>query len=258
MLASKGATYSYIFFGIVAIICSLPIVLFFIRLPKPGEVEVIDNEEVIEENESKGFEGLGAKAARQNKYFWLFSIGYAIIAISISALSTQYATYFTGELGLSATLVGTLGSLFAFFCLIGNVVGGALFDKIGTLKTMTISMILESIAVVALLFSVKIHGLAFFFSIAYGLNVYSYMSAPAFMATDVFGKKESSVILGTISLLFALGFAFGSTLFGMVVDNFGFNTAWIIMLVCIFVGYSLLLTSIKKVKEQNSAIEANM
>lgn len=256
MLASKGATYSYIFFGIVAIICSLPIVLLFIRLPKAGEVEVVSKDEVVEENESKGFEGLGAKAARQNKYFWLFSIGYAIIAISISALSTQYATYFTGELGLSATLVGTLGSVFAMFCLIGNVVGGALFDKIGTVKTMTISMILEAIAVIALLFSVKIHGLAFFFSIAYGLNVYSYMSAPAFMATDVFGKKESSVILGTISLLFALGFAFGSTLFGMVVDNFGFNIAWILMLVCIFVGYALLLTSIKKVKAQNASIEA--
>ncbi|SCH84557.1 MULTISPECIES: conjugated bile salt MFS transporter [unclassified Romboutsia] len=257
MLSSKGATYSYIFFGIVALACSLPIVLLFIRLPKVGEVEVVDNN-VIEENETKGFEGLGAKAARQNKYFWLFSVGYAIIAISISALSTQYATYFTGELGLSATLVGTLGSVFALFCLIGNVVGGALFDKIGTLKTMTISMILESVAVIALLVSAKIHGLAFFFSIAYGLNVYSYMSAPAFMATDVFGKKESSVILGTISLLFALGFAFGSTLFGMVVDNFGFNTAWILMLACIFVGYALLLTSIKKVKDQNAQIEANM
>ena len=254
MLSSKGATYSYIFFGIVALACSLPIVLLFIRLPKVGEVEVVDNN-VIEENETKGFEGLGAKAARQNKYFWLFSVGYAIIAISISALSTQYATYFTGELGLSATLVGTLGSVFALFCLIGNVVGGALFDKIGTLKTMTISMILESVAVIALLVSAKIHGLAFFFSIAYGLNVYSYMSAPAFMATDVFGKKESSVILGTISLLFALGFAFGSTLFGMVVDNFGFNSAWILMLVCIFGGYALLLTSIKKVKEQNMALE---
>ena len=37
---------------------------------------------------------------------------------------------------MSATLVGTLGSVFALFCLIGNVTGGALFDKIGTLKTM--------------------------------------------------------------------------------------------------------------------------
>ena len=256
MLASKGASYSYILFGIIAIACSLPVILLLIRLPKEGEVETVSKGEATEEHESNNaFEGLGAKAVRKNKFFWIFSIGYAIIAISISALSTQYATYFTGVLGLSATLVGTLGSVFALFCLIGNVVGGALFDKIGTLKTMTISMVLESIAVVALLLSGKVHGLAFFFSIAYGLNVYSYMSAPAFMATDVFGKKESSVILGTISLLFALGFAFGSTLFGMVVDNFGFSAAWILMLVCIFTGYALLLTSIKKVKEQNMALK---
>ncbi|MGL5694427.1 MAG: MFS transporter, partial [Peptostreptococcaceae bacterium] len=195
------------------------------------------------------------KAVTKNKFFWTFAIGYSIIAISISALSTQYATYFTGELGLSATLVGTLGSLFALFCLIGNVTGGVLFDKIGTVKTMTISMTLGSIAIIAMLLAKQIHGFAFLFSIAYGLNVYSYMSAPAFMATDVFGKKESSAILGTISLLFALGFAFGSTLFGMVVDNFGFNAAWILMLVCILSGYGLLLTSIKKVKAQNAEYE---
>ncbi len=253
MLASKGASYSYIMFGLIAILCSLPIILLFIRMPKTGEVEVVEeNDEVVEE--AAGFEGLGAKETTKNKYFWIFSIGYAIIAIAISALSTQYATYFTGELGMSATLVGTLGSVFALFCLIGNVTGGALFDKIGTIKTMSISMVLSTIAIIALLVSSKVHGLAFLFSIAYGLNVYSYMSAPAFMATDVFGKKESSVILGTISLLFALGFAFGSTLFGMIVDNFGFNTGWIVMIVCVLTGYALLLTSIKKVKDQNKLL----
>lgn len=253
MLASKGASYSYIMFGIIAIACSLPIILLFIRMPKEGEVEVVEeNDEVVEE--AKGFEGLGAKATTKNKYFWTFSIGYAIIAIAISALSTQYATYFTGELKMSATLVGTLGSLFALFCLIGNVTGGALFDKIGTIKTMSISMVLSTVAIIALLASSKVHGFAFLFSIAYGLNVYSYMSAPAFMATDVFGRKESSVILGTISLLFALGFAFGSSLFGMIVDNFGFNTGWIVMIACVLTGYALLLTSIKKVKDQNKLL----
>ena len=84
-------------------------------MPKDNEVEVAD-ENINELNEvDKGFEGLGAKATTKNKYFWIFSIGYAIIAIAISALSTQYATYFTGELGMSATLVGTLGSVFALF-----------------------------------------------------------------------------------------------------------------------------------------------
>lgn len=92
------------------------------------------------------------------------------------------------------------------------------------------------------------------FSIAYGLNVYSYMSAPAFMATDVFRKKDASEILGTISLIFALGFAFGSTIFGVIVDRLGFITGWIAMLVCVLVGYGLLLISIKKVKTQNKEL----
>lgn len=257
MLASRGATYSYIFFGVLALVCSLPVVMIFVRLPKAGEVEVVEENEA-EEVQTSGFDGLGAKATKQNKYFWLFSIGYAIIAVSISALSTQYATYFTGELGLSATLVGTLGSVFAAFCLIGNVSGGALFDKIGTLKTMTISMLLQGVAIVALIFCAKVHALAFLFSIAYGLNVYSYMSAPAFMATDVFGKKESSKIFGTISLLFALGYAFGSTLVGMIVDKVGFGAAWIVMLGCVVVGYTLLLGSIKKVKEQYAEMEVEI
>ena len=257
MLASRGATYSYIFFGVLALVCSLPIVMIFVRLPKAGEVEVVEENE-SEEVQTSGFDGLGAKATKQNKYFWLFSIGYAIIAVSISALSTQYATYFTGELGLNATLVGTLGSVFAAFCLIGNVSGGALFDKIGTLKTMTISMLLQGVAIVALIFCAKVPALAFLFSIAYGLNVYSYMSAPAFMATDVFGKKESSKIFGTISLLFALGYAFGSTLVGMIVDKVGFGAAWIVMLGCVVVGYTLLLGSIKKVKEQYAEMEVEI
>lgn len=257
MLASRGATYSYIFFGVLALVCSLPIVMIFVRLPKVGEVEVVEENEA-EEVQTSGFDGLGAKATKQNKYFWLFSIGYAIIAVSISALSTQYATYFTGELGLSATLVGTLGSVFAAFCLIGNVSGSALFDKIGTLKTMTISMLLQGVAIVALIFCAKVPALAFLFSIAYGLNVYSYMSAPAFMTTDVFGKKESSKIFGTISLLFALGYAFGSTLVGMIVDKVGFGAAWIVMLGCVVVGYTLLLGSIKKVKEQYAEMEVEI
>ena len=257
MLASRGATYSYIFLGVLALVCSLPIVMIFVRLPKAGEVEVVEENE-SEEVQTSGFDGLGAKATKKNKYFWLFSIGYAIIAVSISALSTQYATYFTGELGLNATLVGTLGSVFAAFCLIGNVSGGALFDKIGTLKTMTISMLLQGVAIVALIFCAKVPALAFLFSIAYGLNVYSYMSAPAFMATDVFGKKESSKIFGTISLLFALGYAFGSTLVGMIVDKVGFGAAWIVMLGCVVAGYTLLLGSIKKVKEQYAEMEVEI
>lgn len=254
MLEAKGTSFTYIAFGLISLLCSLPVILLLIRLPKPGEVEEVKDEEVETIKSTNAFEGLGFKKTIKNKFFWTFSIGYAIMAISISALSTQYATYFTGELKMSATLVGTLGSVFAIFCLIGNVGGGALFDKIGTFKNMSISMGLAVVSIIALLMAENTHSFAFLFSIAYGLNVYSYMSAPAFMASDIFGKKDSSIILGIISLMFALGFAGGSTLFGAIVDNFGFKMAWIVMLACVLVGYTLLLVSIKIIKKQSGSL----
>lgn len=259
MLESKGESYSYIVFGLVALIVSLPTILLFIRLPKPGEVEDVTEDSLEEEKESnvKVFEGLGSKKTMQNIHFWIFGIGYALIAISISALSTQYATYFNADLKMEASLIGTLGSVFAMFCLVGNVGGGALFDKLGTFKNMSISMVLSVVSICALIAAENMHSLAFIFSIAYGLNVYSYMSAPAFMATDVFGKKESSVILGVISLMFALGFATGSSLFGAVVDNFGFVSGWLAMLACSVTGYILLLSSVKIIKRKNAKLMEN-
>lgn len=259
MLASKGPSYSYIFFGLLAAIVSLPVILLFIRLPKPGEVEEGSNDTIENkiENKSNQFEGLGVKATTANPFFWTFGVGYALIAISISALSTQYATYFTNDLQMNATLIGTLGSVFALFCLIGNVSGGALFDKIGTEKTMSISLILSVASILSLIFAHKMHSIAFIFSVAYGLNVFSYMSAPAFMASDVFGKKDSSVILGMISLMFAVGFACGSSLFGLISDKFGFQTAWFAMLGFASIGYVLLLGSIHKIKSQYKKYVAN-
>ncbi|MDY3367302.1 conjugated bile salt MFS transporter [Zhenhengia yiwuensis] len=251
LLAASGPSTSYIIFGLLSLIVGIPLVIFFIRLPRDQEVISPSNTSNAQENTTiKGYEGAGAEAVRKNIYFWLFSIGYAIIAIPIAALSTQYATYFKSALNLQPSLIGILGSTFALFCLLGNVVGGTLFDKLGSLKTMAISAILIIIAIVSLLLAPRFHYISFLFSISYGLNVYSYMSGPAFMSSDVFGRKESSVTLGTISLLFALGFAFGSSLFGLIVDHFQFTVAWITMLICVVIGYALLLISIMKYKKQ--------
>lgn len=253
LLAKNGESATYIIFGIVSLVVGIPLALFFIRLPKPEDLTSL-NTPVKEKKHLRPsvhhvlYEGLGAKVTRKNPYFWLFCIGYAIIAIAISALSTQYATYFNGFLGLKPSLVGTIGSIFALFCLIGNVSGGILFDKLGTFLTMLLSAIFEIIAIAALLLSRNNAYFAFLFSIAYGLSVYSYMSAPAYMATDVFGKKDASEILGIITLLFALGFALGSTIFGLITDQFDFIVGWFCMLACLIVGYTLLLFCIKKVK----------
>lgn len=70
---------TYLIFGIVSAVFSLPAILFFIRIPKSKEIE---SNEVLVENKVKstnepGFEGLGAKEITKNPIFWIFSVGYA-------------------------------------------------------------------------------------------------------------------------------------------------------------------------------------
>lgn len=253
LLSSYGSSTTYAIFGIISAVFSIPVILFFIRMPKSEEIEIEKNEVKDKDKpiHHQEFEGLGVSENTKKPVFWIFGLGYAIVGISISALSTQYATYFTNGLNLSPELVGILGSLFAAFCLFGNIGGGVLFDKLGTLKTMRLSMILQVSAILALLLATKLNAFAFIYSITYGLNVFSYMSAPAIMSIDLFGKKDSSVILGFIQLFFAVGFAGGSTLFGLIVDKTGgFNIAWIAMLACAVSGYILLIIGIKKLKKK--------
>lgn len=252
MLAEKGSSFAYITFGLVSLIVSLVIVLLFIRLPKAGEVQEnsSDDDSKKEVKTSKTFEGLSAVETRKNKYFWTFGIGYALIAVAIAACSTQYASYFKLSLQLDSQLIGILGSVFAIFCLIGNVGGGTLFDKLGSFNTMLIGCVLQALSIIGMLLASTSHNFAFVFSICYGLCVFSYMSGPAFMASDVFGTKESSVKLGLISLFFAVGFALGSTIFGEFAQLVGFNVAWIAMIVFLAVGYFLLLSSIRLYKKE--------
>ncbi|MGL5415461.1 MAG: conjugated bile salt MFS transporter [Clostridium sp.] len=257
MLGGHGPSYAYMFFGIISLIVSLVIVLLFIRTPKEGEVLVVTEqsakEEVTEEHHVV-YDGPGARGTRKEKYFWVLGIGYVFIGAAISACSTQYASYFKMQLHLNAGLIGILGSVFAFFCLVGNVGGGALFDKIGTFKSMGLAFILQALAIIGMLFAKVSPECAFMFSVFYGLCVFSYMSGPAFIATDVFGRKDSSVNLGVISLFFAAGFALGSVIFGAVAGAGGFGFAWIIMLVLLIIGYILLLFSVKEMKHKQSVI----
>ena len=49
-------------------------------------------------------------------------MGLFFVGIYVSAYSVQYAAYFQGELGLSASVIATTGSLFALASLFGNLV----------------------------------------------------------------------------------------------------------------------------------------
>lgn len=72
----------------------------------------------------------------------------------------------------------------------------------------------------------------------------------------LFGRKDFGAILGITQVFFALGFALGSFVFGVIVDKAGYMIAWSFILVAILVAYSMLLVAIKamsKAKKENLA-----
>lgn len=263
-ISSSGYSHSYFIFGLVGLAAIIPIALFMIRMPKNESEKVRGKGQEKEENTTSIDVSYTLKEAQKNKYFWMMGMGLFFVGIYVSAYSVQYAAYFQGELGLSASVIATTGSLFALASLFGNLVGGILFDKLGAIKTLAIGAIAVMASGVALLMAGTSPLFAHVHSILKGLAMFVYMMTPAYMVGTFFGNKEYGSILGLINLNFALGFCIGSALFGVFVGNFGYNATWIGVLVCVALAFTLLITaatgmtkankeSMERLKDKNSA-----
>lgn len=191
-------------------------------------------------------------------------IGLLFVGIYVSAYSIQYAAYFQGELQLSSSTIATTGSLFAMASLLGSMVGGILFDKLGILKTLSIAAIAVIGSGVALLMAGSSPLFAHAHSVLKGIATFIYMMGPAYMVGSFFGNKEYGQILGLVNLNFAIGFCSGSALFGVFAENFGYNATWIGILVCVALAFTLLITAatgmtkankerMERLKDKNSA-----
>jgi len=242
-ISSKGYAHSYFVFGLVALIAIIPIALFMIRLPKNENEIVRGKAQQKEEKRNLVDISYTLKEAQKNKYFWIMGIGLFFVGIYVSAYSVQYAAYFQGELGLSSSVIATTGSLFALASLFGNLVGGILFDKLGVLKALLIGSIAVIASGVALLMAGSSPLFAHLHSVLKGISTFVYMMGPAYMVGSFFGNKEYGSILGLINLNFAIGFCSGSALFGVFAQNFGYNTTWIGVLVCVVLAFVSLITA---------------
>ncbi|MGX5378243.1 conjugated bile salt MFS transporter [Ligilactobacillus sp. LYQ135] len=242
------------------------IITFFIRTPKEDESVISDAElaaskKAAAKQKAEGFEGWTAKEVMKMKWFWVFSIGFLIIGLGLASLNEDYAAFLDTKLSL--TDVGFVGSMYGVGCLIGNISGGVLFDKLGTAKAMTFAGIMYVISIAMMIFvsfqpfgatQSKIAGIAY--AIFCGLAVFSYMSGPAFMSKDLFGAKDQGVMLGLVGLAYAIGFAIGAPLFGIIKDMSNFTIAWYVMMGCVVVGFILLIISVVKIKKMQKAIKS--
>ncbi|MGL5693088.1 MAG: conjugated bile salt MFS transporter [Peptostreptococcaceae bacterium] len=247
-LATNGASQSYLMFGILSLAVGVPITLLFLRMPK-NENEIVkgskkeDGKETTEETTVEW--GYTLNEAKSLKFFWIFALGLFFLGMYVSALAVQYPAYLKLHLNLDPQIVGNVGAVFALFSLGGNLFGGIIFDKLGITKGLFVASILAGVSCIALIFAGQMPTLALVFAALKGLSVFAYMMGPSLLAGSFFGKKEFGAILGVVQIFFAVGFAAGSSVFALLVDNAGYSVAWTTILVFIVICYSsLILASI--------------
>ncbi|MGL5821667.1 MAG: conjugated bile salt MFS transporter [Sarcina sp.] len=250
-LINNGYRKSYFMFGALSIVVGLVVTIFVLRLPR-NESEVLKSSKIKDDATTMNF-SYSLTDLKNVKYFWFLAIAFILIGLTISAIMIQYPAYMKSAVGLAPALVGSVGSVLAIFSLLGNLVGGHLFDKLGVTKCMICAGTSAAIGSVFLILSSQNQIFAFVFAAFFGASVFSYIMGVAYMTGKFFGKENYGSILGVINLMFAVGFAVGSALFGIVVQRIGYGFLWTTVLVLVIIAYGLIILASIGMKKLNSS-----
>lgn len=248
LIEGGGFRQAYFIFGVVGLVVAIPVILFMLRLPK-DDSEIIrssSNEETKEEAKW----GYTVKEAMKTNGFKMLVFGFFFVGIYSSALTNQYPNYLHQNHAINT---GTVGSMLAIGSFMGSIIGGFLFDKIGPFKTMLLGGIMTLVADLSLANALDVTALGYVFAVANGLSIFAYIMGPALLVGKLFGNKEFAGILGMVQLVFGLGFALGSSLFGVLVRKVGYIVSWYTMGAAIVISFVVILTAIKAMNKLNKS-----
>lgn len=237
LLARYGWQQTYIILGIAMIVIGIPIALLFIRFPKPGEVTKVEPADK-KDMDQRYYEGLSDKENMKNKYFWIFNIGALLLCFASVAVSTQAIPVLSVK-GFEGSRVALAGSMYGLACLIGNVGGGKLFDKLGSFKPMVLSGISTTLALLIMAFMPMGSSIGFLIPILSGLTIYTLTSGPAFMPADVFGRKDGTQKMAKVGMFYAGGSAFAAYIFAALSGSIGLQATCLVFIVIGLIGYGL-------------------
>lgn len=253
-LDANGWQASYKIFGIVGLVVGLLVAIFLIRMPKNND-EVVHSAKTDKKQEENAVWGFTFAEVKKKKSFWILTLGFFFVGIYVASLSVQFAAYLK-SINIDPKLLAAVSSTWGVCCLFGNLVGGSIFDKLGAVKSFIAASICVALAILSLIFAPVNHYIAFGFSVFSGLAVFVYMIGPALLVGSLLGNKDYANILGIVNLIFGVGFALGSTIFGMLVSGLGYKIAWIVILIASVFAFTCLILSSKQFAKLKATSQA--
>ena len=189
------------------------------RAPHPASANAVPN-------------GLRLSEALRSRRFWWLYLG-VVSAAPTMFIPFAHASAAARDLGINdARAVGLVG-LIGIGSLVGRFAIGALADRIGRLRTLT--LLQASMALSYLLWWGAQGYLALaLFALWFGLSYGGIVSLLPALCMDLFGARAVSSIIGTLYTGAAVGNLFGPVLAGAMFDARGSYT-WVII-TCLFLS----------------------
>ncbi len=219
LIEDAGYRLAYILLGAAIVVIPLPLILIFVKLPKEKTQKDLTKKEG-EKNKAGSLINLS---------FMAFSAGLFLMGITVAGTKVHVQPYLI-SVGYTIKKSANIGSLQAVFSLMGNALGGFVFDKLSLIKSVTIFTTLSLISYGSLL----LIGIPLFpvvYAISFGLFMCMPSILPSFGASALFKGENYSEKIGVINMVFTLGSALGSLLSGIIADIRGYSFAWFIYII---------------------------
>ena len=179
----------------------------------------------------------------------LFSLGLFLLGMSVSGTKMHIQPYLT-SLHHPLSFNANVGSTQAIFALIGSLVGGIVFDKLGLRTSIASFVSMALIGYLCLIFGFY-PSLLFIFAALFGLCLCLPSLLPSYGTSALFGKDHYSMHLGFINMIFTLGSALGPVISGFIADHLTYRLVWVIYFIITTLYLILFLLAFKKKKPQN-------
>lgn len=230
MIENLGWRNSFFLSGAAVVVVSVLACLFIKKSPVEMGQEAYTAQDSHEEKTQKqkpvqapGWDGVTRKTAVTSLAFWVFVLSLICMGMLAAGVMTQVPTYFS-EIGLS---YAGIMALFSGVSILGNILGGVIFDKLGLMGGMAFTCFCNILALICLFISGKNTFFAYLFAIAIGLGMVISMLGPPLMTSGLFGTKEYARIYSISNAFFLAGCMVGPMLSsGLRTVTGSYTAAW--------------------------------
>ena len=226
MMAEAGSWRN--FWWVSAVFGAVALVLWVIL------IRDMDGESTAETAENENA-GAALTDVLANKSVWFVCITFLAFMIVHMGVFNYLPTYFTEVGGVSATTAGSLTSVASLIGIPVGIVGGMIADKCGSIKIpLGITMVLLAVIVGVLpMFNSSSY---LVFIVLYGIASMAEAGLSFTAVTKVVKANQSAVASATLNTAQWLGAFLSTMVFGTLLDNFGWNKSFYIMVPLALIG----------------------